>query len=163
MAWKIIQLLISTGLIIGGLSGEFVLRGTDSSGLLVVFGFIWLIYDIYSIYAYKKARSDIQKAEEESLTNESDKIENPCTVSLTRKKSIIGCAMGVRVFLNGAEQEVLKNGKTIVMQTELSHNILVVRYNADDKTSTVKFDAIPGGNVNITLQYLNAKLTIENN
>ncbi|MDR1197723.1 MAG: hypothetical protein LBK94_01750 [Prevotellaceae bacterium] len=161
MTWKIIQLLISIGLIIGGLSGEFVLRGTDSSGLLVVFGCIWLIYDIYSIYAYKKARSDIQKAEEESLANESVKIENPCTVSLTRKKNIIGCAVGIRVFLNGAEQGVLKNGKTIIMQTELLHNVLVVKYNADDKTNTVRFDASPGSNVNITLQYLNAKLTIE--
>jgi hypothetical protein len=99
MAWRIIQLLISIGLIIGGLSGEFVLRGTNSSGLLVVFGFGWLIYDIYSIYTYKKAQSKIQEAAEESFANESNKMENPCTVSLTRTSNILGCAVGVRVFL----------------------------------------------------------------
>jgi uncharacterized membrane protein YfcA len=69
MAGKIIQLLISIGLIIGGLSGEFVLRGTNSSTLLVVFGVIWLIYDIYAIATHKKARPEIQKEEEESLNN----------------------------------------------------------------------------------------------
>jgi hypothetical protein len=54
MTWKIIQLLLSIGLIIGGLSGEFVLRGTESSELLVVAGFAWLAYDIYSIVDHVK-------------------------------------------------------------------------------------------------------------
>ncbi|MDR2293441.1 MAG: hypothetical protein LBE11_08230 [Prevotellaceae bacterium] len=73
MTWKIIQLLISIGLIIGGLSGEFVLRGTNSSALLIIFGCIWLIYDIYAIVTHKKDRSEIQQAAEENLNDESNK------------------------------------------------------------------------------------------
>jgi hypothetical protein len=159
MAWKIIQLLISIGLIIGGLSGEMVLRGTDSSGLLVVFGCVWLLYDIYAIYRYKKAQSTIREAIQESLVNESSKIESPCTVSLTRTRNIVGCVVKVRVFLNGVEQEVLKNGKTVVMQTYLSQNILTI-CSADDVTRSIRFEATPEGNVNCTFKYVGVTLTI---
>ena len=56
MFWNILQLLISIGLIIGGLSGEMVLRGTDSSLALVGFGSLWLAYDIYRIVIYTKKK-----------------------------------------------------------------------------------------------------------
>ena len=46
MVWKIIQMVFSVGLIVGGLSGELVLRGTDSSAALVAVGVLWLIFDI---------------------------------------------------------------------------------------------------------------------
>lgn len=49
MAGKIVQLLISIGLIAGGLCGKLVLRGTDSSYALVIFGLVWLGIDIYNI------------------------------------------------------------------------------------------------------------------
>ena len=45
----IFSLLISVGLIIAGLSGNFVLRGTNSSTALVVAGIIFLIIDIVRI------------------------------------------------------------------------------------------------------------------
>jgi hypothetical protein len=54
LAWKILSLLISVGLIIGGLSKQLVFRGTDSSELLVVFGFLWLAYDIYRLVMHFK-------------------------------------------------------------------------------------------------------------
>jgi hypothetical protein len=162
MVWKIIQLLISIGLIIGGLSGELVLKGTNSSSLLVVFGFVWLIYDIYSIYAYKKAQAKIRESIEESIANESSKMESPGTVLLTRTSNILGCAMGVRVFLNGVEQAVLKNGKTLVMQTEFLQNTLVV-ISANNVIKSIRFEAIPRGNVNITFKYVDAKLILEEN
>jgi hypothetical protein len=54
LAWKIISLLTSIGLIIGGLSGVLVFRGTNSSELLVVFGFLWLAYDIYAIATHSR-------------------------------------------------------------------------------------------------------------
>jgi hypothetical protein len=57
MVWRILQLLLSLGLIIGGLSGDYVLRGTESSGALVIFGIGWLIYDIYQIVTYNKDSS----------------------------------------------------------------------------------------------------------
>jgi len=54
MMWKIIQLIFSIGLIIGGLSGNFVLRGTNSSAALVAFGVLWFIFDIIQIITYNK-------------------------------------------------------------------------------------------------------------
>lgn len=42
-------IIISIGLIIAGLSGEFVLRGTDSSIALVGVGVIFLVYDIIKL------------------------------------------------------------------------------------------------------------------
>jgi hypothetical protein len=72
MAWRIIQLFISIFIIIGGLSGEYVLRGTESSGALVIFGIGWLIYDIYQIATYNKTPKNnllelqVKKAQEKS-------------------------------------------------------------------------------------------------
>jgi uncharacterized membrane protein YfcA len=60
MIGKIIGILISIGLIIGGLSGEFVLRGTDSSTGLVIVGVLFLIYDIFGIVRDKKKEDDNQ-------------------------------------------------------------------------------------------------------
>lgn len=45
----IIGIFISIGLIIAGLSGDFVLRGTNSSTALVVVGCLYLIYDIVKL------------------------------------------------------------------------------------------------------------------
>jgi hypothetical protein len=45
----IFGLLVSIGLIIGGMSGEMVLRGTDSSAALIAAGFLFLIIDIIAI------------------------------------------------------------------------------------------------------------------
>lgn len=58
MVGRIIGILISLGLIIGGLSGEFVLRGTNSSIALVVAGVIFLIWDIYKIIKDRKNKDD---------------------------------------------------------------------------------------------------------
>lgn len=46
---QIIGIVISIGLIIAGLSGEFVLRGTNSSIALVLAGAGFLIYDIWKL------------------------------------------------------------------------------------------------------------------
>ncbi|MDR0840270.1 MAG: zinc ribbon domain-containing protein [Christensenellaceae bacterium] len=63
LAGKILSLLVSAGLVIGGLSGRFVLRGTNSSGLLVAFGLLWLAYDIFSIVMhYKKGGEAVPNA-----------------------------------------------------------------------------------------------------
>lgn len=49
MVGRIIGIIISIGLIWGGLSEELVLRGTNSSIALVVVGCIFLIYDIVKL------------------------------------------------------------------------------------------------------------------
>jgi len=54
----IVGILISIGLIIAGLSGEFVLMGTNSSELLVIAGVILLILDLYYMFFYKKGESE---------------------------------------------------------------------------------------------------------
>ena len=58
MGWKIFGLFVSVALIIGGLSGEMVLRGTKSSTALVVFGFVFFIADVYSIITHKKQQPE---------------------------------------------------------------------------------------------------------
>ena len=60
LGWKIFGLFVSIALIIGGLSGEWVLRGTDSSAALVVVGFLFLIWDIYSIATHKKQQAEVE-------------------------------------------------------------------------------------------------------
>lgn len=69
MAGKVLGLLVSIGLIIGGLSGTMVLRGTDSSGALVAAGFAFLAWDIFSIVRHLGKK----KKEEEAAAAESVK------------------------------------------------------------------------------------------
>jgi hypothetical protein len=45
-------------LIIAGLSGEFVLKGTDSGIALVIAGLIYLIWDIISIVRYRNKQKE---------------------------------------------------------------------------------------------------------
>ena len=56
MGRLIFSTLFSIFLIIGGLSGQFVFRGTNSSGLLVAVGVLYLIYDIYKIVKYQQSK-----------------------------------------------------------------------------------------------------------
>lgn len=60
MSWKIIQLLLSISLIIGGLSGNFVLRGTNSSAALVAVGLLWLAFDVIQLIIFKKKPKESQ-------------------------------------------------------------------------------------------------------
>ncbi|MDR2775312.1 MAG: hypothetical protein LBC19_11335 [Tannerella sp.] len=132
-------------------------------------GFILLIiaFAVSDIFVLKNAFAANDKFGEEmknkavETVNEANKMEIPCTVTLTRLSNLIGAAMGVRVFLNGTDQGVLKNGKTIVMQTWLIENELIVRYNADDSVHSAKFNAAPGGNVYITLKYVGGQLLVK--
>ncbi|MBO7074305.1 MAG: hypothetical protein J6W12_05315 [Bacteroidales bacterium] len=54
MFGRILGIIISIGIIIAGLSGNFVLIGTESSIALVVVGVIFLIIDIIQIVRYNK-------------------------------------------------------------------------------------------------------------
>ncbi len=66
MVGRIIGIIISIGLIIGGLSGKLVLRGTNSSTLLVVAGFLFLAYDVYMIYKDKKQNDEDNTEEQDA-------------------------------------------------------------------------------------------------
>ena len=65
MGGRIIGIIISIGLIIAGLSGNFVLRGTNSSTLLVVAGFLFLAWDIFGIIRDSKRNNDESDSDEE--------------------------------------------------------------------------------------------------
>ena len=62
MGWKIVGLFISMALIVGGLSGELVLRGTNSSTGLVVVGCLFLVYDLYRIATHNRVPDDTPTA-----------------------------------------------------------------------------------------------------
>lgn len=93
--------------------------------------------------------------------SEAERLEAPCTVSITRPRSVLGAIVDVRVLLNGAEIGTLGNGETLDFTTEHSINELTVKYDADNTTSSITFDAEPGGSVHITLKYSGARLTID--
>ena len=59
MIGKIIGLIISLALIIAGLSGNFVLKGTNSSAALVIVGAIFLVFDIIGMVKYKRNNNDV--------------------------------------------------------------------------------------------------------
>lgn len=65
MVGRIIGILISLGLIIGGLSGKLVLRGTDSSMALVIVGVLFLIWDIYKIIKDSRKKDDDYTVEDQ--------------------------------------------------------------------------------------------------
>ncbi|MDR2530374.1 MAG: hypothetical protein LBC65_02380 [Oscillospiraceae bacterium] len=123
MAWLIIQLLITLGLIIGGLSGQLVLRGTDSSPALVVFGCLWLIYDIYQIAAYRKRKA------QDAVTNSQiadlqaqEPLPSPYVIEMTRKSGVVGAAVKYKIFLNGEPVGELRNGGTLSVETRFRKN-----------------------------------------
>lgn len=72
IGWKIFGLFVSIFMIIGGFSGEFVLRGTESSTALVVVGFGFLAWDIFAIATHDKSK---KKNEEKAAELEIDKAE----------------------------------------------------------------------------------------
>ena len=60
MVGRIIGLLISIGMIFAGLSGEFVLAGTESSAALVVFGLVFLVVDIIGMVKASKKQEELK-------------------------------------------------------------------------------------------------------
>lgn len=139
----------------------FGIELSQTGFLVLVLAFA--VFDIFSLKSAFGADKAAEKQQSEALDKAKDAAPltgEPCEVALTRLPSALGCAMGVRVYLNGQEQEVLKNGQTVRMTTPLAENGLTVRYNADGVSRSINFTAEPGGHVRITLKYTGAVLTI---
>ena len=83
----IFGILISVGLIFGGLSGRMVLRGTNSSPALVVAGFVFLVIDIVSMVKKKGA---LEKAEAERYARWSRRTRGPSRRGSCRRRSAAG-------------------------------------------------------------------------
>jgi threonine/homoserine/homoserine lactone efflux protein len=60
MIGRIIGILVSVALIIMGLSGEYVLKGTESSTALVVVGFLFLLWEVFGLVRDKKKEENNQ-------------------------------------------------------------------------------------------------------
>lgn len=120
MGGHIFGIIVSLGLIFGGLSRQFVLRGTNSSTALVIFGVGFLIYDIFRLISYQKI-----KAEDEKILKkikESFPLEIPCNISLTRDFS--PPIIGFPIFLNGIQVGKLKNKSTLSITTNYKKNVI---------------------------------------
>lgn len=72
--WIIFNFAVSIFFIWGGLNGELVLRGTESSGALAVVGFLYLAYNIYALIKYiahkSKAEEKTEQDNDEQNNNE---------------------------------------------------------------------------------------------
>ena len=58
MFGRIIGILVSIALIVAGLSGEYVLKGTESSVALVVVGVLFLVWEIFAFMRDKRNGED---------------------------------------------------------------------------------------------------------
>lgn len=94
-------------------------------------------------------------------TNFKIDLETPCKVSITRLLSNIGEFRVVRVFLNGVEKGILKNGEMLDFTTFYSANELIVETtHGKNPVISIKFIATSGGYVNICLDFANDVLRI---
>lgn len=139
-------ILISIGLIIGGLSGRMVLRGTQSSTALVVVGFLFLAWDIISIF---KKKSNIEKAENEwyqrssrmydqenAVKADERRLPGLVNITITCEKGVPALDFGAR--LNGST--LTRDAKTRISSgsTERVRNIL--NFNNLDLTAVFDID-----------------------
>jgi len=168
--WAVLGVAVTVVIAVVGFSGyasgEYSMAwlGIElSQGGFFVLVLAFAVFDIFALKGAFGAEKAVEKMREEALerTRDAERLDDPCKVYLTRFSAAVGAAMGVRVFLNGVEQPVLKSGKTIEMTTELVKNELMVRYNADNVTRSIQFDAKPGGSVRITLKYAGAVLKLQ--
>jgi hypothetical protein len=116
---------LSIGLIIGGLSGKMVLRGTDSSLALAGVGFLWLVYDIYRIVIYvKKGKNSAEFPQLIAGIQKSEIFDEPCSITLSRDSNFVGALNSYEFFLNGASIGRLKNGSSLSFTTVYKKNVI---------------------------------------
>lgn len=153
---KILGLLVSIGLIIGGLSGEMVLRGTDSSGALVAVGFLFLIYDIYLLATHNKVKEQ-QEAEVDERMKEifrqeairlqtTERLPSASKIVITRPKLLRNGSIHnnrrINVYLNGKDVGSLVAGESLQMLTDVAENNLMT---SDSQKPPMLYRAQPGG------------------
>jgi len=106
--------------------------------------------------------STITITEKEIQSAPIETLPKPCVIHLKRTKNFVGAARKVQVFLNGIEQEILKNNQTIVMQTDRVKNELQIQQ--DNRVSAIlRFDATIGGEIHIDYYYLDGYMKIIEN
>ena len=162
---KILGLLISIGLIIGGLSGNLVLRGTNSSTALVVVGFCFLVWDIITLATHNKNKQKALAAAEEfarkseelsvSIINEDE----PKLLPATREIQVNLAANPMKratyqLFLNGQPcGEISNDNKSAVLRTDRVKNALSALNEAGVQafySFEVTGDAAPGRGISLS-------------
>jgi hypothetical protein len=78
----------------------------------------------------------------------SRKLNAPCTVRVYREPRTKGGAEELLVYLNGTEQGILENGKTVEMETDRVRNKIVIKSRKSD-LKYFCFDALSGGEIQI--------------
>lgn len=106
----IVSILFSLLLIIGGASGQFVLRGTSSSSALVLAGIAFLGWDLYSVVKKRTALSKYEqekstqaekmRREEQAVMTESQALSKPVNIRITCDGFLAALNLGAR--LNGS-------------------------------------------------------------
>ena len=139
--------LISIFLIIGGLSGRMVLRGTNSSPALVAAGFALLAWDIISIFRKKSmlqkageeryARNSRMRDQENAVRSDERALTSQVNVRIICEKSLAALDFGAR--LNGSAMTRDIKAREYAGATGRVRNIV----NFNNLDLTVVFDANP--------------------
>ena len=135
-------------MIIAGASGQFVLRGTDSSAALQVVGVIFVIIGIVQM----TTGSFQKKKKETELFNIIDNkimkgpiLPKPCKVVISRPSKTIGASINYELSFNGKPIGALKNGQTLEVETSYQNNIIV----CPSFPNYFEFEAISNGHISL--------------
>ena len=138
---NILSILFSIFLILGGLSGRYVLRGTNSSGALVVVGFLFLIWDIVSARSRKAAeekadaefaaRYSRMRREEKAVGIDERELPGDVSIRISCDKSLAALDVGPR--LNG--RDMTKNIKDREFTGTTRHVKNIVSFTGLDLTA----------------------------
>jgi|GEM_PF-2540328 len=138
MGWKIFGLCVSIMLIIAGFSGDYVLRGTESSTALIVVGFAFLAWDIYSIATHGKdkkkkeaAATELSNRNNEFYTklmdeNESEYLTETRNIDLYLLTRLTNSS-SYPIFLNGQSfGEISPKNRPVSLQTNRKKNSFLI-------------------------------------
>jgi len=84
----------------------------------------------------------------------------PCFIYIRRPWNYIGGGVGIRVFLNGVEQEKLRNGETLALQTDRNKNELYLQYGKKMPIAIRRFDATAGSEIYMEYSHFNGYVNI---
>lgn len=114
-----------------------------------------------AVYFGVEARSDAAKRQAfaEDLTavqersSESEPLAVPCRVTVTRLSSFAGKLDKLRVFLNGNDVGVLKDGEALNLSTDWSSNELLLMGSESQCSRPLQFTATSGGHVSVRAKH----------
>ncbi|MBR5712642.1 MAG: hypothetical protein IKX54_03510 [Lachnospiraceae bacterium] len=126
----ILGVIISVLLIIGGLSGTMVLRFTSSSTALVVVGFLFLAWDIFSIVMKTKNAKEVDEVAAvrdqtvqqmlAAVSAQNVPLSSPATITVANEKLFLDCGP----CLNGVGMTKIKGGFEWSAQAANVRNVL---------------------------------------